>query len=212
MSPKPHRCFPHPQAKPRLFSRSEFAQSGSGLLGALQFLAETLWERLGEKTLPCVTSRFGRAVDRRAAISRTSGFPSISALFSLTVTCRIQNSKLCCSGLIGTPQTHQRYVSASLIRKGGWPWDTRQGWSFGSNSRDFRQEALPFPLLAQRIKNLPAMQEAQEMRVRSLNWEDPLEEGMATHSSVLAWRIPMDRGACRAAVHGVTKSQTRLSN
>ena len=50
------------------------------------------------------------------------------------------------------------------------------------------------------------------MWVPSLGWEDLLEEGMAMHSSVLAWRIPMDRGACRAAVHGVTKSQTRLSN
>ena len=37
------------------------------------------------------------------------------------------------------------------------------------------------------VKNLPAMQETQ---VQSLDWEDPLEEGMATHSSVLAWRIP----------------------
>ena len=36
--------------------------------------------------------------------------------------------------------------------------------------------------------------------------EDPLEEGMATHSSILAWRIPMDRGAWRATVHGVLKS------
>ena len=36
-------------------------------------------------------------------------------------------------------------------------------------------------------------------------WEDPLEKGMATHSSILAWRIPMDRGAWRAAVHGVAK-------
>ena len=34
------------------------------------------------------------------------------------------------------------------------------------------------------------------MWVQSLGWEDPLEEGMATHSSVLAWRIPKDRGAC----------------
>ena len=34
------------------------------------------------------------------------------------------------------------------------------------------------------------MQEMQEMQVQSFNWEDPLEEGMATHSSVLAWRIP----------------------
>ena len=47
-------------------------------------------------------------------------------------------------------------------------------------------------LLAQVVKNLPAMQETQ---VRSLGWEDPLKEGMATHSSILAWRIPMDRGA-----------------
>ena len=44
----------------------------------------------------------------------------------------------------------------------------------------------------QLVKNPPAM---QETRVRSLGWEDPLEEGVATHSSILAWRIPMDRGA-----------------
>ena len=41
--------------------------------------------------------------------------------------------------------------------------------------------------------------------------EDPLEEGMETHSSFLAWRIPMDRGAWLAPVHGVSKSQTQLS-
>ena len=40
------------------------------------------------------------------------------------------------------------------------------------------------------VKNLPAMQKTQETQVRSLGWEDPLEEGMATHSSILAWRIP----------------------
>ena len=38
-------------------------------------------------------------------------------------------------------------------------------------------------------------------------WEDPLEESKATHSSVLAWRIPMDRGTWQATVHGVAKSQ-----
>ena len=42
-------------------------------------------------------------------------------------------------------------------------------------------------LVAQSIKNLPAMQETQ---VQPLGWEDPLEKGMATHSSILAWRIP----------------------
>ena len=41
-----------------------------------------------------------------------------------------------------------------------------------------------------------------------LDWEDPLEEGMATHFSILAWRIPMDRGAWWAIIHGVAKSQT----
>ena len=42
-------------------------------------------------------------------------------------------------------------------------------------------------LVAQTVKNLPAM---QEMQVQSLGWEDPLEKGMATHSSILAWRVP----------------------
>ena len=41
------------------------------------------------------------------------------------------------------------------------------------------------------VKNLP---EVQETRVQSLVWEDPLEQGMGTHSSILAWRIPIDRG------------------
>ena len=52
------------------------------------------------------------------------------------------------------------------------------------------------------VKNPPAM---QQIWVPSLGWEDPLEKEMATHSSILAWRIPMDRGAWRAAVQGVTK-------
>ena len=63
--------------------------------------------------------------------------------------------------------------------------------------------------MVQLVKNLPAMQEAW---VWSLGWEDPLEKSMATHSSILAWRIPMDRGAWWAAVHGATKSWTRLSD
>ena len=46
-------------------------------------------------------------------------------------------------------------------------------------------------------------------RVWYLGWEDPLKEGMATHSSILAWRIPTDRGAWQATVHGVTKSWLR---
>ena len=49
------------------------------------------------------------------------------------------------------------------------------------------------------------MQETQETQVQSLGGEDPLEESMATHSSILVWRVPMDRGAWRATVHGVTQ-------
>ena len=52
----------------------------------------------------------------------------------------------------------------------------------------------------------------QETRVQSLGQEDPLEKGMATQSSILAWRNPLDRGAWRATVHGVAKSWTRLSD
>ena len=57
------------------------------------------------------------------------------------------------------------------------------------------------------VKNQPAMQEPQDTWVRSLNREDPLEDRMATHSSILAWKIPMDRGIWWATVHGVAQSQ-----
>ena len=59
-------------------------------------------------------------------------------------------------------------------------------------------------LVAQMIKNLPAIQETW---VRSLGWEDPLEDEMATHSSILAWRIPWTEEPGRLA-----KSRTRLSD
>ena len=57
-------------------------------------------------------------------------------------------------------------------------------------------------LVTQLVKDPPAMQETW---VRSLGWEDPLEKGKVTHSSILAWKIPW-------TVHGVTKSRTRLSD
>ena len=59
--------------------------------------------------------------------------------------------------------------------------------------------------MAQTVKNLPAMRETQ---VQSLGQEDPLEKGMATHSSILAWRIPLERGAWWDTVHGVAESDT----
>ena len=53
----------------------------------------------------------------------------------------------------------------------------------------------------------------QETWVRSLGWEDPLEKGMATHSSILAWRIPWtEEPGGLHTVYGVTKSQTRLND
>ena len=63
-------------------------------------------------------------------------------------------------------------------------------------------------LVAQTIKNVPAMRETW---VWSPDWEDPLEKGMATHFTMLVWRIPVDRGAWQATVHGVSKNQTWLS-
>ena len=68
----------------------------------------------------------------------------------------------------------------------------------------FPGEGIGYPLqyswaslVAQIVKNPPAMQKT---------WVRPLEEGMTTHSSILAWSTPMDRGAWRATVHGVAES------
>ena len=64
-------------------------------------------------------------------------------------------------------------------------------------------------LVAQTVKILSVMQETW---IQSLGLEDPLEEGMATHSGILAWKIPTDRESWWATVHGVAQSQTQLSN
>ena len=64
-------------------------------------------------------------------------------------------------------------------------------------------------MVAQLVKNLPAMRETW---VQSLSWDHPLEEGIATHSSILAWRIPMDKGDWRATIQGLAKSLTQLSD
>ena len=66
-------------------------------------------------------------------------------------------------------------------------------------------EHLKISSLSQMVKSLSAM---LETRVQSLGREDPLEEGMTTRSGSLAWRIPVDRGAWQATVHGWQKSQT----
>ena len=58
-------------------------------------------------------------------------------------------------------------------------------------------------MMPQQVNASPSA--VQETQVRSLGWEDPLEEEMATHSSILAWEIPWTRGAWQATVHGVPK-------
>ena len=75
----------------------------------------------------------------------------------------------------------------------------------------WRRDRLPTPvflgfLVARLVKNLPAIQETW---VRSLSWEDPLEKGKATHSSILAWRIPWTV-ACQASLSAHALLQARI--
>jgi len=70
----------------------------------------------------------------------------------------------------------------------------------------YRRDRLPTPVFL----GFPGGSDVKESTCNegNLGWEDSLEDGMATHSSILAWRVPMDRGAWRAIVQGVSKSQT----
>ena len=77
----------------------------------------------------------------------------------------------------------------------------------GNKDRDLAFKGPPQCLV---VKNPPAMQELQEMWVQSLGQEDALVENMAAHSSLLAWRIPMDRGAWWATAHRLSESQILL--
>ena len=100
------------------------------------------------------------------------------------------------------------------------PWtEPSRLQSMGSQRVGHTAEQLHFHFLSPKVrgllggsaeKNLPAMQETQETQVWSLGQEDPLEEGMATHSNILAWKIPMDQGAQQATAHRVANSWTQL--
>ena len=76
------------------------------------------------------------------------------------------------------------------------------------NQLEFSANICGVSLLAQLVKNPPAM---QEMQLWSLGLEDPLEEGMATHTSILSWRIPIDRAAWWDTVHGVVRARSDLA-
>ena len=69
-------------------------------------------------------------------------------------------------------------------------------WETTNNQVPWRQLGDKAFLMAQRVKNLPAMQETQEMQLRSLGQEDSLEEEMATHSSTRAWKTPWTEEPC----------------
>ena len=93
-------------------------------------------------------------------------------------------------------QCHNVKRTAQLVKNLPVMWETPgsipgSGGSAGEGIGYPLQYSWAF-LVAQMVKNPPAMWETW---VRSLGWEDPLEEGLATHSSILAWSIPMDRGA-----------------
>ena len=114
--------------------------------------------------------------------------------------CRLWNDNLQAKWLLllgGPPRTQ---IPLSSWDKGlmipSYPWQHTMNKGF----------YIRASLRAQLVKNLPAMWETW---VQSLGWEDPLEKGKATHSSVLAWRIPWTTWT---TVHGVAKSRTRLSD
>ena len=88
-------------------------------------------------------------------------------------------------------------MQETLLQFLGWEDPPKKGWTIHS--------IISWAsLVAQSVKkNAPSM---WEIWVPFLGWEDPLEEGMATLSTILAWRIPMDRGAWWATDHSVTKS------
>ena len=106
----------------------------------------------------------------------------------------------------GKESTYKAGNPGSIPGSGRWP-----GEGIGS----LHQYSWA-PLVVQTVKNLPAM---QEIWIQSLGWEDSIHRlqrspggGIATHSSILIWRILMDREAWRARVQGVTKSWTELSD
>ena len=89
-------------------------------------------------------------------------------------------------------------------------YNKKQAWEAVMSWIVFSQDWQASPT-AQKMKNLFAVQEKQEMQVRSLGWEDPLEGEMATHSSIPACKIPWTEEPGELQSIGLQKSQTQLS-
>ena len=107
-------------------------------------------------------------------------------------------------------------VQETLVHSLGWENPLEKGVATHSSILAWRIPCTEEPesydwtsLVAQMVKNLPAMGETW---VRSLGWEDLLEKGKATHSSILVWRILWTEEPGRLQFHGVAKSQTQLSD
>ena len=107
-------------------------------------------------------------------------------------------------------------VQETLVQSLGWENPLEKGVATHSSILAWRIPCTEEPesydwtsLVAQMVKNLPAMGETW---VRSLGWEDLLEKGKATHSSILVWRILWTEEPGRLQFHGVAKSQTQLSD
>ena len=134
----------------------------------------------------------------------------------------------------GTQRPVRTTTSAFEVRiwKGNlfWHWERNIGWMSplhnslrraqdtcvsgirnnpGNNSERVQSNVTDGKYVLQMVKNLSV---TWEPWFWSLGQEDPLEKGMATHSNILAWRIPMDRGAWQATLHGIRKSRARMSN
>ena len=124
-------------------------------------------------------------------------------------------------GLMETPGWQPAAWCFSILavptEGGGWAlysrdWKLsgkRQKWQQGWGIAEC-QELARASQVAPVVRICLPTQEMPGMQVQSLGCEDHLEEGMATHLSILAWRIPMDRGAWRTTIHRVAKSQTQL--
>ena len=143
----------------------------------------------------------------------TAGFPVLHQLLELSQTHvhpTISSSVAPCSSRLQSFPASGSFPMSQFFASGGQ--------NIGSHIRQkCPPQCSPYSaltshltsLVPQMVKDLPA---TQETWVWSLGSEDPREKGTATHSSILAWRMPMDRGAWRATVHGVVKSRTWLSD